>query len=160
MNANQLRLLIVRPALLAIDMHSDAAENLVMGTAAQESHFKFVQQLGGGPALSMFQMEPATHDDIWDSVLSFRPAIELAVLRAIATDRRPPADRLVWDFRYAAIMCRLHYRRRREPLPDPHDVWAMASYWKRYYNTVAGAGTEQEFVDNYARVFVGERDPN
>lgn len=60
MNGKQFRIEIVRPALVTIDLYSDAAENLVMGTAAQESHLDYVKQSGNGPALSLFQMEPAT----------------------------------------------------------------------------------------------------
>ena len=152
MNANQLRTDIVRPALSAIGMHSLAAENLLMGTAAVESNLDFVRQLGGGPALSLFQMEPATHNDIWKAYLSYRPARTADVLRAIATDRQPPAERLVWDFRYAAIMCRLHYRRVQDALPNEHDVWGMAHYWKDFYNTHEGAGTVEKFVEKYALV--------
>lgn len=151
MNSNQLRFEIVRPALRSIHMHSQAAENLIMGTAAQESRLEYVRQLDG-PALSLFQIEPATYHDYWDKFLEFRPTIEMDILRAIATDRQPPADRLIWDIRFATIMCRIHYRRISDALPDPHDVWGMAHYWKRYYNTEKGAGTVDEFVKNYRLV--------
>lgn len=149
MDAKHLREYIVRPALKAIEMHSAAAENLVMGTAAQESLLKWVKQLGGGPALGIFQMEPFTHDDIWATYLISRGELQHKVLSAISTSVPPPSDRLMWDFRYAAIMCRLRYRRVRDPLPDEHDVHAMAAYWKRFYNTAAGKGTVEEFVDRY-----------
>lgn len=152
MDATQLRIEIVRPALYVIDMHSNAAENLIMGTAAQESHLEFVKQLNGGPALSLFQMEPATYDDIWGAYLDYRPDLSARVRSAVSTHTRPPADRLKWDFRLATIMCRLHYRRVQDALPHEHDVWGMAHYWKQHYNTPLGAGTPQEFVDNYERV--------
>lgn len=147
----QLRELIVRPALVALNMHSEAAENLVMGTAAQESLLgKFLKQVGGGPALSIFQIEPATYQDYWDGYLADHPDVANLVRKAVCTNEgTPPAGRMVWDLRYAAMMCRIHYRRIRSPLPDAQDVWALAAYWKKYYNTVHGAGTEQEFVDHY-----------
>lgn len=152
MDAKQLRIEIVRPALQSIDMHSEAAENLVMGTAAQESRLKYVRQLGGGPALSLFQMEPETYNDLWANYLDYRADVSAAIRKSLSTHTTPPAERLKWDMRLGAIMCRVHYRRRPEPLPDAGDVWGMAAFWKQHYNTVLGAGTEQEFVDNYRLV--------
>ena len=57
---NQFREEVVRPVLQDLKMYSPVAENLIMGTAAQESGFTYIKQLGGGPALGMFQVEPAT----------------------------------------------------------------------------------------------------
>lgn len=151
MDAHQFRRDIVRPALKLIGLHSAASENLVMGTAAQESRLQYVRQLNG-PALGLFQMEPATHDDIWQHWLKFKPDIVQEIFAALDTNLAPSAERMVWDTRYAAIMCRLHYRRRPEPLPDFDDAWALAGYWKKFYNTEAGKGTEHEFVRNYAMV--------
>lgn len=152
MHAGQLREFIVRPALELVGLHSEAAENLVMGTAAQESHLQYLRQLGTGPALGIFQVEPFTYDDYWKNFVNDRDDLRASILTAIRTTGEPQADRVVWDLRYAAIMCRIHYRRIPKPLPDASDVWGMARYWKRYYNTAAGRGTEQEFVDNYRRV--------
>ena len=149
MNASQLRYFVVQPALESIGPYSEEAEALLMGTAAQESRLKYVRQLGNGPALGLFQMEPATHDDIWKNYLSYKPELINIVLNSIEADRQPKADRMIWDLRYAAIMCRLHYRRVPERLPDKHDIWAQAAYWKKYYNTPLGHGTEEEFVRNY-----------
>ena len=132
MNSDQLRFEIVRPALRSISMYSEAAENLIMGTAAQESRLEYVRQIGG-PALSLFQIEPASYYDYWDNYLQFRPEMSVTILRAIGTDRRPDANRMIWDMRLATIMCRIHYRRIQDALPDSHDVWGMAHYWKRFY---------------------------
>ncbi len=158
LDAKQLRELIVRPALHEIDMHSDAAENLVMGTAAQESRLRYIHQLGNGPAVGLFQVEPTTFYDYWDGYLEDHPDVAQKVIGAVGLSDdelvagfgRPDPDRCVWDLKLAALMCRIHYRRIRSPLPDAADVWGMAAYWKKYYNTTLGRGTEQEFVDNYA----------
>ena len=64
MNKVTLRNLITS-VLKELNLHSDNAVNLLMGTAAQESHLgKYRKQIGGGPALGIFQMEPATFNDI------------------------------------------------------------------------------------------------
>ena len=152
MDAKQLRELIVRPALEEVGLHSDAAEDLVMGTAAQESHLMYVKQLGGGPALGLFQVEPFTYNDYWDSHIDDREDLRNTILKAIHTVGEPQPDRVIWDLRYASIMCRIHYRRIRKPLPAHGDISGYAAYWKKYYNTIHGAGTEEEFIENYELV--------
>lgn len=149
LNALQLRAYIVRPALRALSMWSRAAEELVMGTAAQESRLEYIHQLGGGPALGLFQMEPATHDDIWTNYLDYRPQLAGLVRSLVA---RPVADTMVHDARYAAAMCRLHYRRVPAPLPDPEDIHAMAAYWDTHYNRNPTKGHPWEFVENFRLV--------
>ena len=151
MDADQLRRDVVRPALRSVMLHSEAAENLIMGTAAQESHLKYVRQLKG-PALGLWQMEPNTHDDIWSNFLSFRSDLAAEVLRSIQAIERPDYSRLVWDLRYGAIMARLHYRRVSAPLPDARDIWGMARYYKQYYNSEMGVATIEQFVENYRLV--------
>ena len=116
MDATQLRELIVRPSLEEVGLHSDAAEDLVMGTAAQESHLMYVKQLGGGPALSLFQIEPATYKDYWDNYLNHRVDLITEIQKACGFQGVPEPSRLVWDLKFASIMCRVHYRRISEAL--------------------------------------------
>jgi hypothetical protein len=168
------RELVIRPALEAIGLWSPAAEELLMDTAAVESRGgRFLRQVGAGPALGPFQMEPATHDDLWDNFLRFRPELRERVLRLLfprgrvpttildpsveggEPNWRPEAERLAWDLRYAAAMARLVYRRRPEPLPRTDDVAGMATYWKRWYNTEGGKGDVAGFVAAYERFVRG-----
>jgi hypothetical protein len=130
-------------------MYSLAAEELLLGTACQESQLRYVVQLAGGPALGLFQMEPATHDDIWDNFMAYQPR----VLQARIV--RLKAQRMIGNLWYAAAMCRLHYYRVREPIPEVGDLDAQASYWKRHYNTHLGAGT----VDEYKASWRGQVTP-
>ena len=48
---------------------------------------------------------------------------------------------------YACAMCRIHYQRVREPLPDADDLEGQAAYWKAHYNTPLGAGTVEHFIE-------------
>ena len=153
----QLRHEVVRPALEWIDLYSKAAEDLLMGTAAQESRLQYLKQLGTGPALGIFQMEPATHDDIWDNYLAYNPELASQV-RGLASQHKwtaNPARELVGNLMYAAAMSRVFYRRIKAALPEQGDVAGMARYWKNFYNTSLGAGTEEEFVRNYRLVSEG-----
>lgn len=128
-------------------MWSEDAEQLVLGTAAVESRLKFIRQVGGGPALGLWQIEPDTYDDYWDSYLKYRPTIAETVLTALGYPEKPPAERLISDLMLGAIMCRIHYRRKKPALPNYADVWSQAAYWKEHYNTIHGAGTQQKYVD-------------
>lgn len=154
MNPRHLQMLVVRPALETIELWSPEAEMLVLGTAAQESRFQYLKQLGTGPALGLWQCEPRTHADIWENYIRYRQ--ELAVkVRATAghggaSTLKPEDDWLVYNLRYAAAICRIHYRRAPDPLP--RDVKGFARYWKRFYNTEQGRGTEDEFIDSFKLV--------
>ena len=144
----QLRQYVITPALQLLEMASPAAEALLLGTAAQESHMgRYLHQLGNGPALGPFQMEPATYRDIWSNFIQHRPAIQQRL--GGRWPMMPLPDEMVTDLLLAAVMCRLHYRRISAPLPDATDLPGLARYWKRYYNTPAGRGTEAEFIHNW-----------
>ena len=142
LNVEHFRELIVRPVLEHLDMHSEAAENLVLGTGIHESALCYLVQLGGGPALGLYQMEPATHDDI-RRYINRKP--NLVLLESDGTE----ADEMVWNLKYATCMCRIHYWRRPEPLPDADDADGMGEYWKRWYNSNLGAGTADGFARDY-----------
>jgi hypothetical protein len=155
MHAPHLRELVIRPALRHLGLWSEAAENLLMGTAAQESLLgRYLMQMGGGPALGIFQMEVATHDDCWENYLAYREDLAAQVIET-CVHKRNRQGQLVWNLQYAAAMCRVQYHRFKEPLPEPGDVLGLASYWKRYWNTAQGKGTVEEFVRNYSAMVEG-----
>jgi hypothetical protein len=154
-NAKQLRLNVIRPTLEAAGLWSFSAESLLLGTAAQESGMgQYIVQLGNGPARGIFQMEPATLNDIYDNYLSYRPDLQGKV-DAFLSPALSKVDNLTCNIAYATLMCRVHYMRVKAPLPGAQDIEAMARYWKQYYNTPLGKGTESEFVENYHRYVEG-----
>lgn len=138
---------IIKPTLLKIGLSSKKAEILLLGTAIQESRLKYRQQLGGGPALSYFQIEPATHDDIWDNYLSYRGELALKVKSLMTTEDK--LKELKENDAYACAIARIHYLRAPAALPEANDANAQAQYWKTYYNTPLGKGTVQEFIHNW-----------
>jgi hypothetical protein len=144
----QFRELIVRPVLQALKKWSVAAENLLLGTALQESGLRYLKQLGGGPALGVYQMEPATHQDIWINYLNAREDLKYKVLEWHEESMIDPSA-MTWNLAYATAMARVHYLRVKEPLPEAHNIMDMAEYWKAHYNTPRGAGTPEEYVANY-----------
>jgi hypothetical protein len=149
----QLRERVIRPTLEHLRLYSLAAESLLLGTAAQESRLgTYVVQLGGGPALGIYQMEPGTHRDIWDNWLSARADLSSLVRLLIAPQPSPFVEQLVTNLAYATAMTRLHYRRVPAPLPAPDDIEGQAEYWKHHYNTSAGRGTVEEYVRSWRRL--------
>jgi len=162
LDPRQLRDLVVRPALEHIGLWSLAAEQLVMGTAAQESRLTYLAQVGGGPALGLWQVEPATHLDIWSNFLRFRKDLRRQVVALLAPGvpsmgaldlvGAPGPMALALNLSYAAAMCRVHYYRSKLPLPAEGDVAGMAQRWKESYNTALGAGKPEEFIRNWRLV--------
>lgn len=152
---SDIRIYVVRPALQKIGLWSQAAENLIFGTGFVESEYKYVEQIGGGPGFGFWQMEAATHDDIWTNFLSHEPSALCFALREMSGYprlARPLATALHGNLFYAAAMCRIHYKRVKEPLPSAGDAEAMAAYWKLHYNTPLGAGTIDKAIPYFKQV--------
>lgn len=148
LNPKQFRIEIIRPTLEHMGMWSQAAENLEIGTGYQESRLTYLRQLGGGPALGIYQIEPDTHTDLWMNYLAFRKPIA-DKLRQLRSKIPLGESNLITNLAYATAVCRLLYYRQAESLPDAQDIEGLAAYWKKYYNTPDGAGTVTEWVFNY-----------
>jgi hypothetical protein len=157
MNSLQLRTLI-KAVLVKMGHFSKEAEDLLMLTAAQESHCgKYIRQIGGGPARGIFQMEPFTLDDIFTNYLAFRP--DLAKTAEQFQSQAPDLD-LEGNLLFQIAVARILYIRIPAAIPKRGDfpgnnsgfenyIMALARYWKSHWNTVAGAGTVKEAVENY-----------
>lgn len=142
----QLLGIVVRPTLLSLGpgLLSTAAEQLVMGTAAQESRLSYLRQIGAGPALGLWQIEPATETDVWDNWLAYR-GTPAAIVTSLLASMPSRTRQLATNLAYGCAMCRLIYYRHSDPLPQPGDVDGLAQMWKRIYNTRGGAGTVDQF---------------
>lgn len=147
--AKQLRLYAVRPALQTLTLWSPDAENLVLETFAQESHCGYWLDQADkydrdGPAFGPGQMEKPTHDDIHSSFLAFHPDL-LQAVRSLSILQ--DVEELRWNLLYASAMTRLHYRRVKAPIPT--SLEGRAHYWKEHYNTPKGKGTVEEYLANW-----------
>lgn len=132
--------------------YSIQAENLILGTGAHESMgWTKRKQMGGGPALGLFQMEPNTFNDIVNNYLRYHPNIVEKIKQIAKTNVLSSVD-LINNDKLAICMCRVHYLRVPEPIPNDLPGWAK--YWKKWYNTAKGKGTEQEFIKNYKRYII------
>ena len=142
---------VIEPVLCSLPgiPTSQAAAQLLLGTAIKESgNFKYRKQIGG-PALSFFQIEPESHQDIWDNYLKFRPQLKTRIENIMT---KPDADKLHElenNESYAAAMARIKYQRCPEKMPDVDDIDAMARYWKKFYNTPLGKGTVKGYLESW-----------
>lgn len=128
-------------------LHTPAAERLLLGTAVHESKLRDIAQRRGGPARSMFQIEPETFASIWAS-LEGRPALTEAVSRFVFRGV-PPLQQLAGNQHLACAIARLVYWRARPPLPAADDIAGLGQYWKEHYNTRLGAGRPERFVKDW-----------
>lgn len=139
----QLRDFVVTPTLKEIGLYSKAAMRLVIGTGLVESQLTYLHQING-IALGIYQCEPATHKDIWDNFLMYKIHIAKR-LNEFNMDYRD-VRQLVYNLKYATAICRIHYLRDPNPLPDENDIEGMAKTWKSVYNTHLGKGTVEKFM--------------
>ena len=162
-NATQFKEHIVEPTLrdlieLLPGVNKEQAVDLLMGTCWQESlGGTYLVQMGGGPALGAYQMEPATLSDIYDNYIEYNEGLEAQVY-----DYWPPhspINMMISDLTYQTVMCRIHYYRQSFTWPEKKMVdhsWdtyitQLGEIWKKYYNTYKGKGKVSEFVHNFPR---------
>lgn len=161
-----LRDYVILPVLHKMEMYSEAAVQLLLMTAAHESHLgHYLAQHPAGPAAGIYQCEPATAQDILKRYLVRRRDLELrfeSAFQLINTGELDWAEvpiggiklKLVSDLRFATAVCRLHYWMVPEALPAADDVRGLARYYKAHYNTNQGKATVDKVVEDYRRFVV------
>jgi len=149
LNVKDFKNLILIPTLKAVDLYSESAVNLLLGTAIQESRLTYLKQIGGGPALGLFQIEPTTFNDIYHRYLQRTDKRELLGRVQQFITAQDVRDQVIGNIPFAVVIARIRYLMVPEPLPAYEDLQALAEYWKVHYNTSRGAGTIQGFIENY-----------
>lgn len=165
LDPDQFRYYVIDPTLVEMGMYSRSASNLLLGTAVVESRLRYLKQLGSGPAVGLYQIEPATALDIVLRYFKLNPDVEKRIEAAVYLLSSADIDwdtvslqnikyRLISDLRLATALARVRYWMVPEKLPDPDDVFGLASYWKIYYNSHLGAGTIEKFVFLYRKYLI------
>ena len=148
MNPQQLHDLIIKPTLeyMGGNYYSKDSSFLLLCTSAIESDCGYYIKQINGPALGIWQMEPATELDIWENC----DAIKTEFGQIIVNLAPPYSDLADGDLidspKYACAMARLKYSMNPNPLPkltgdNNADSRAFYDYYKRVYNTELGAST-------------------
>jgi len=157
MNPKFIRDKIIKPTLEYLSpevLEIERAIPLLLGTCAQESHLgRWRMQTGGGPAMGIWQIEPATEKDVWKNYLLFHPSLAELVngLRSNGGDSK---EMMHNDF-YSCAIARIIYLRDMFSLPKADDLASQAIYYKRVYNTVLGAATPEQYVNNWFAMVEG-----
>lgn len=146
LNPHQFTNLVLEPALKATGMYSLDAMYLMVGTAMVESKLSHLKQLPDGPALGLMQIEPATYLDI-KRYLSRKNELRSKILLHCERAHMPDNFRAVMcDLALNALLARVKYWMFAEPIPSYKDPVAQGEYYKKYYNTIDGASTVEQFV--------------
>ncbi len=153
-SADDLRALIVEDTLHYMGEWSKAAENLLVGTAIQESGLGF--SLKSGRRLGIYHLSPRTHRAVWDHYLVNYPELA-SIVRGLAGQHSFVADphrELLTNLRYATAIAWCQYRRADCQLPDAGDIQGLGQIWHRHFQS-RPSGSVDEFVRNY-RDLAGE----
>jgi len=156
MKVEQVENYIINPVLDACAqieprMRSNSIKQLLLGTMAQESAFGlYSRQVGGGPALGPFQIEPATEKWLREDYLARKP--KLKNIASLLLHDAPRDDeyynvQLETNWRYGAFMARIRYWVVPDPLPDQLEGWA--EYWDKHYNANPNHGFPEDFIKAY-----------
>lgn len=151
MKAQQLLDLFIIPTLGYMGGGYDSldARMLMLVTSAPESNCgHVVVQGGGGPALGIWQMEPETLHSIYANCDALRDKYFLNRVNAL---KGPKVIKTIDDSElisspsFACAMARLKYAMDIKSLPSYTDKYGLFEYYKRIYNTEAGATTWDKF---------------
>jgi len=141
---------ILQPCLISVGLYSKEAEQLLLGTAAVESAMgTYLKQVPDGPGLGLMQIEPDTHQDIYDNFLRYKLPLREKILNECNYAGMPPHYNLIYNLAYAILIARIKYLRSPALLPKVNDINGFAEYWKNYYNSSKGAGSEVNFINAY-----------
>ena len=159
MNAQQLHDFIINPTLdyMGKSYNSIEARFLLLCTAAIESDCGYYIKQVNGPALGIWQMEPATNNDIWVNCDALKD--NSAMAHAVSSLVMLPFEEvghLIYSPVYACAMARLKYSMDAKALPKYNggtdlDLDMFYRYYKRVYNTELGASTYQKWLDAIER---------
>lgn len=143
--------LVIEPTLCSLTgiPYSRAAAKLLLATALTESFGLKKRKQDNGPALSYFQVEPNTHNDVWDRYLTKkRPDIK-GMAEGLKNGRKGNnLDELQYNDNYAATIARVKYFMKPESLPEFSNICGMAEYYKKHYNAT-GKATPQKFLEDW-----------
>ena len=142
---------IIRISCQPLGMWSESAEELLLMTAAHESTGGMdLVQIGGGPALGLYQMEPNTLHDNYIKYFNYPGRKKLRdKIESVSGVKGPDLMHLQYNHIYSTIHARIKYWRDSEPLPAYHDAWGLAVYAKRVFNSPGGKATPEKYYRAY-----------
>jgi hypothetical protein len=151
-NYDQFIKYILNPVLDHLDANGRNDRALMMMTALVESAMgNYLHQLNTGVACGMYEMEPETHDDTIRVLKGERPELleKVRYFEIPGAFDDDNAQEMNGNLYYATAMCRAYYMRFSEGIPEADDYVGLARYYKKFWNTSAGASQVNKAVDLY-----------
>ncbi len=119
----------------------DATKKMLMGTASVESNYGINPKANG----NVFQLDPAALNEIQSNRHPKLNELKSHILKQTGIDiNNTPQSKLTSDPRYSALSARLYYAINPAPIPDTRA--GRAAMWKSNYNTGAGKGTINAYL--------------
>lgn len=141
---------IVTPSLELIQMRSECMVELLVFTCAIESAGGTYVKQKNGPALGIYQIEPATFTDLWVNYISRKPDIVNLLSLNCNVHRMPEPHEVMWDLRIASICTALLYRYKKVT-PTQKDEDYLWDLYKTHYNTPGGAAEKDPSLKLYRK---------
>lgn len=154
--ANDLRELVIRPTLLALNEWSPTAENLLLGTAAQESGLGFRMQSDKGVGMGIYCISAQTHINVWDKYLVTDPELASRT-RGLASQQqflKTPHTELIINLSYATGIAWMIYKRHQLFFADNLSAHELAKYWLNYYCARDDQGVQKAHTDSLIENFI------
>ena len=143
----------IRPALKQMDLWSLSAEKLMVMIVSHESAGLKYKKQQNGPALSYFQIEPATFKDIWFRYLKARKHYKSLVAQFLPDDVEEDEIDLLKELqhnnKFAIAMARMKLFMIPETLPRVTDDEGLSKYAKKYWNTHLGKATPEKYLKDF-----------
>ncbi len=154
--SRELRRYIIRPSLKHLGMWSSTGENLLLGTAAQESQLGSHIKYKNHRALGIYQISPKMHRSIWDHYLAKQPELSSKV-RGLASQREfliHPHHELATNLSYATAIAWLIYHRTGIAISKipPGNINELGQLWRRHFHSHLRKVAELSFIKNYQQL--------
>lgn len=150
--ANDLREWIIKPYLQGLGEYSEVAENLLLGTAAQESLLGLHCFCPHTKGLGLYRMTAEKHRELWDSYLIQFPDLA-SQQRGLASQQqflKNPHGELVSNLTYATGMAWMQYRRSLIDINRPQETSGLAQLWANHFDNGTGC---QRNPDEFMQTF-------
>jgi len=156
--ASDLREWIIKPYLQGLGEYSEVAENLLLGTAAQESLLGLHCFCAQTKGLGLYRITAEKHRELWDSYLVQFPDLA-SQQRGLASQQqflKDPHGELITNLTYTTGMAWMIYRRAAIETSKPLDLPALAQLWANHFDNGTGtARNADEFIQTYRSLVMG-----
>jgi len=157
--ASDLRELIIKPYLQGLGEYSEVAENLLLGTAAQESLLGLHCYCAESKGLGLYCITAEKHRELWDTYLVQFPDLA-SQQRGLASQQQfliNPHGELMSNLIYTTGMAWMIYRRAAIDTNTPLDLSALAQLWANHFDNGTGSPRNTDaFMQTYRSLVMGD----